>query len=453
MNLDAEGEPMALYISRWNPDGSTSNGSTTNPIDHRLHYARWSDQTEQWETHEIARMGNRLYRGTDMSEQDYTGNAALVPGDPSTVYISTPYDPRDPTGGTFTTSYEIYKGVTADGGASWNWTAITENSVIDNLRPIVPDSHDGETTVIWFRGRYTTAHSIDAAIVGIVDRSDEQLAPVEYIDANATNTMYASGTALSTTGPSSGSGALDGLWHQRTGFGNGGSVLTSSESGFENAPMLKTTVDGLQDGLYDVFAYFWSDDDEDWRLMAGLESSNLVDFRRFGSQHAEANQFASIETVAANNNDLLLYRAYVGRTEVAGGAGINVYIDDWQSLVGSAIRTWYDGVGYALVTELSPLLVGDYNDDGVVDAADYVVWRKSFGLTVTLPNRDVANSGPISMADFDRWRENFGNAAPGSGSAERVSTPEPSAMALAMIVVALVPFARARHSTVPALLR
>ena len=36
--------------------------------------------------------------GTDMSEQDYTGNAALVPGDPSTIYISTPYDPRDPIG-------------------------------------------------------------------------------------------------------------------------------------------------------------------------------------------------------------------------------------------------------------------------------------------------------------------------------------------------------------------
>jgi hypothetical protein len=80
-----------------------------------------------------------------------------------------------------------------------------------------------------------------------------------------------------------------------------------------------------------------------------------------------------------------------------------------------------------------------------VDAADYVVWRKSFGLTVTLPNRDVANSGPISMDDFDRWRENFGNAALGGGSAERISTPEPSAMALAMIV-ALILFARAaRH--------
>ncbi len=46
MNLDAAGEPMALYISRWNPDGATSNGSTTNPIDHRLHFAHWNDQTQ-----------------------------------------------------------------------------------------------------------------------------------------------------------------------------------------------------------------------------------------------------------------------------------------------------------------------------------------------------------------------------------------------------------------------
>ena len=207
MNLDAEGNPMALYISRWNPDGSTSDGSTTNPIDHRLHFARWNPQAQQWENHEVARMGNRLYRGADVSEQDYTGNAALVPGDPSTIYISTPYDPRDPSGATFTTSYEIYKGVTADGGASWSWTAITENSIVDNLRPIVPDPHGGDPTVIWFRGTYTTAHSIDAAVVGIVDRSDEELAPVNYIDANAANTMYASGAALVATGPSGSSGA------------------------------------------------------------------------------------------------------------------------------------------------------------------------------------------------------------------------------------------------------
>ena len=56
--------------------------------------------------------------------------------------------------------------------------------------------------------------------------------------------------------------------------------------------MLKTTIDGRRrTALYDIFAYFWSDDDEDWRIMAGLESNNLIDFRRYGSQHAEADQF------------------------------------------------------------------------------------------------------------------------------------------------------------------
>ena len=82
-----------------------------------------------------------------------------------------------------------------------------------------------------------------------------------------------------------------------------------------------------------------------------------------------------------------------------------MFIDDWQSFTGSAIRTWYDGVGYALVTEISPTLVGDYNDDGIVDAADYVVWRKNLGLTTTLRNRDTANSGPISTDDYNSWRK------------------------------------------------
>jgi hypothetical protein len=357
MALDNGGSPMTLFTSRWNPDGSTNSGTTTNPIDHRLHYAHWNSQSGQWETHEIAQMGDRLYS----SEQDYTGLGALVPGDPNTIYISTQYDPREfdlqnPKTSPDTSFREIYKGVTADGGVTWTWSPITENSGVHNLRPIVPDPHGGDKTVIWFRGTYSTAGSIDAAIVGIVERNGEVQGLVNYLDANASNTMYASGAALQTSTPSSSTGPLDDLWHQQTGYGNGGSVLTSSETGFEDAPMLKTTIDGsaLEDGLYDIFAYFWSDRNEDWRLLAGLESDNLIDFRRYGSQLAEADQFLTIETMSANNNDLLLYRAYLGRTEVVGGADINVFIDDWQSPVGSAIRTWYDGVGYAWVVVPEP---------------------------------------------------------------------------------------------------
>jgi hypothetical protein len=425
MNLDAEGQPMALYISRWNPDGATSSGSTTNPIDHRLHYSRWNEQTHQWENHEVARMGNRLYRGTNMSEQDYTGNAALVPGDPNTIYVSTPYDPRDPTGGTFTTSYEIYKGVTADGGSSWNWTAITENSLVDNLRPIVPDPHGGDPTVIWFRGTYTTAQSADTAIVGIVDRDEPPIGPTYYIDANFSNSTRADGSPIGGTGPNSMDGANDNLWHERTGIGNGGSVLASKDGGEENSPLLKTTIDGaaLSNGAYDVFAYFWSDKDEDWRILAGLESDNLIDFRRFGAQFAEADQFASIETVSANNNDLQLYRAYLGRSVVLGGANIDVFVDDWATSLGGAIRTWYDGVGYALVTTL---LLGDYNGDLTVNAADYTVWRNSVGAEVALGfGADGNRNGVIDAGDYDIWKQNYGNIASGAGDLAP-AVPEPA---------------------------
>jgi hypothetical protein len=352
------------------------------------------------------------------------------------VYISTPYDPRDPSGATFTTSYEIYKGVTANGGASWAWSAITENSVIDNLRPIIPDPHGGDPTVIWFRGTYSTAQSINATIVGIVDRSDEELGLVNYVDATTSNTTRANGAAIGATGPNGSQGANDGLWHERTGFGNGGSVLTSRESGGENAPTLKTTIAEVADGLYDVFAFFWSDDDEDWRIMAGLESNNLIDFRRYGSQHAEADQFLSIESVAADNNDLQLFRAYLGRTEVADGSVIDVFIDDWQSLSGGAIRTWYDGVGYALVTDVMMGLAGDYNNNGVVDAADYTVWRDHLGDLDETAINDNGDGGGITMSDYTYWKDNFGNTLQGSGqgNAQLASVPEPASAALFLML-------------------
>jgi hypothetical protein len=424
MNLDAGGDPMALFISRWNPDGATSAGSTTNPIDHRLHFAHWNSSSNSWESYEVARMGNRLYRGTDVSEQDYTGNAALVPGDPTTIYVSTPFDPRDPTGGTFTTSYEIYKGKTADGGQTWAWKAITENSLMDNLRPIVPDPHGGDPTVLWFRGTYTTAHAINAAVVGIVDR-DEVLGPVTYVDATTANTTLAGGAPLTTTGPSSASGATDNQWHRRTGVGNGGSVLTSNEAASENAPTIRTTATGLPAGVYDVFAYFWSDNDEDWRLLAGLEQNNLTDFRRFGSQFAEASQFASIEIVSANLNDLLLYRAYLGRANVAAGGSLNVFVDDWQTLNGSASRTWYDGIGYARVT-----VPGDFDFNGRVDGFDLAQWQGDYGPNA---DSDADGDGDVDGNDFLVWQQRVGYGA--EASPAQGAVPEPASAALLLLAL------------------
>ena len=348
--LDSSQNPMGLYIAQRH--GATNPGTTNNPIDHRLLYTHWDGSS--WHNYPLAKMGDRLYRGTDKSEQDYTGLGALVPGDPNTVYISTPYDPRDASGNTTTPWYEIYKGVTNNGGANWTWSAITQNSTMDNLRPIVPSWDATHSALVWFRGTYTTAQNIDAAVVGIVDKHvDEQVGLIHYVDAT---TGAGGNTTLSNGNPISG-------WTTSATTGNGGSVLQATS----NVTSLKTTLTGLADGNYDLFGFFWADTANDLRVQFGLDTNHMQLYRRNGSQQAEAGQFDAAETLAGGG--LNLYRAYLGRVTVSGGSSVSAIIDDFAT--GTANRAMYDGLGYALVS-----LAGDYNHDGTVDAADYVVWRK-----------------------------------------------------------------------------
>jgi PEP-CTERM motif len=60
----------------------------------------------------------------------------------------------------------------------------------------------------------------------------------------------------------------------------------------------------------------------------------------------------------------------------------------------------------ATLTQTS--LAGDYNTDGVVNTADYTVWRDHLGQTFDLPNRSSANTGPISQADYTTWKSSYG---------------------------------------------
>jgi hypothetical protein len=75
---------------------------------------------------------------------------------------------------------------------------------------------------------------------------------------------------------------------------------------------------------------------------------------------------------------------------------------------------------------------GDYNENGTVDAADYVVWRNVTGTAATLPNRNPGQAGNIGPADYDFWRANFGmGAGLGSGSLSASSAvPEPASAIL-----------------------
>jgi hypothetical protein len=73
-------------------------------------------------------------------------------------------------------------------------------------------------------------------------------------------------------------------------------------------------------------------------------------------------------------------------------------------------------------------VAGDYNNNGAVDAADYVVWRENMGTNNTLPNNSLP--GPIGQAHYDQWRANFGKSGGPGGLAAGV--PEPSTVAIAV---------------------
>ena len=99
------------------------------------------------------------------------------------------------------------------------------------------------------------------------------------------------------------------------------------------------------------------------RIFAGFDESEMLLFRRTSSQQAQAVQFDG--SVTTLDSSVALYRAYVGRREVVGGAAIDVYIDDVAgSNPDGSQRTAYDGVGVA------PVLHGDLTNDGKVDLYD-----------------------------------------------------------------------------------
>src|SRR5690606_26679773 len=89
----------------------------------------------------------------------------LDPRDPNILYISTTIDPRDDAP---LAHYEIFKGVTGDGGATWTWMPVTENSTVDNLRPIVPPSDGPENALLWYRGVYSTYANFNVEVVALI---------------------------------------------------------------------------------------------------------------------------------------------------------------------------------------------------------------------------------------------------------------------------------------------
>ncbi len=86
------------------------------------------------------------------------------------------------------------------------------------------------------------------------------------------------------------------------------------------------------------------------------------------------------------------------------------------------------GLAVAPPPVLAAQIAGDYNNDLVVNAADYTVWRSEFGSTTHLA-ADGNGNGVVDLADYVIWRNIMSGGGAGLGS-NLAAVPEPGSAAL-----------------------
>jgi hypothetical protein len=119
--------------------------------------------------------------------------------------------------------------------------------------------------------------------------------------------------------------------------------------------------------------------------------------------------------------------------EYEGGAAIVSYgSGPWQQLSppqDHGFRTY-------MLANVVEELFGDYNDGQVIDAADYIVWRKTLAAGGTTLLHD-ATPGVVNSDDYNYWRAHYGDTlANGAGNLASTSVPEPATSVMLIVAVA-----------------
>jgi len=130
----------------------------------------------------------------------------------------------------------------------------------------------------------------------------------------------------------------------------------------------------------------------------------------YGSRTMTAADMGSVVEITLNSSAITAMNANHGLFGIGGS------ITTLDSLANDEYTFGWSSSGFE-TTQLRLTLVsetaGDFNHNGLIDAGDYVVWRKTDG----------------TPASYNAWRANFGQTA-GSGSVFNSTVPEPSTLVL-----------------------
>jgi hypothetical protein len=86
-----------------------------------------------------------------------------------------------------------------------------------------------------------------------------------------------------------------------------------------------------------------------------------------------------------------------------------------------------------------PGVPGDYNGNGVVDGADYVLWRNGGPL-----QNEVDTPGTVNAADYTAWRARFGNTSGSGSGVGGAAVPEPATWLVTSMIAAIIGLGRRR---------
>jgi fibronectin-binding autotransporter adhesin len=137
--------------------------------------------------------------------------------------------------------------------------------------------------------------------------------------------------------------------------------------------------------------------------------------------------------------------ALINNFKPVAGAAFDIL--DWGTLMGTfssiALQPLTGGVAWdtsqlstGVLSVVSTGILGDYNKNGIVDAADYIAWRNNQGTTHVLPNDPIG--GTIGVAQYNQWRAHFGQTAgSGAGTLADATVPEPATWVLCAIALVL----------------
>jgi len=130
--------------------------------------------------------------------------------------------------------------------------------------------------------------------------------------------------------------------------------------------------------------------------------------------------FANMTKIVSGSYNLV---APAFAQSVGHSTDVNVFRTGGPPFIGSDPAT--------LTKSVRISLSGDYNHDGAVDAADYVLWRKLTGTSASMANDATTN---VAADDYTRWQQSYGATVAGAGGSQ--SVPEPGVSCLLLLVFA-----------------